>query len=73
MNLKFKEYICLIIPPLVCIIAYCTILHIMCAAFNLSDIAKIVIGTVSTVLLPYPGLKLMYKYFNWYADKYMED
>ena len=72
MYLKFKDYICVIVPILLCIYMYIILLGIGCSLLNISEYVKIIMCITLTVLLSYPGIKLIYKYIEWYDNKYME-
>ncbi len=66
MNLKFKDYLCLIVPVILVVYLYACIVAYICVLFNLSEGMQIFMCIVPTIIVAYPGINLMLKYFKWY-------
>ena len=73
MDLKFKDYLCLVMPPLASLAMYVGIICGICVLFNLSDCGQLIISMVPTIIFIFPWLKVFYKYIEWYYREYMED
>ena len=66
MNIKFKDYLCLIVPVILVTFLYSGIISTICVLLRLSEFTCAIVLIVSTIIISYPGVNLMIKYFKWY-------